>query len=368
MRGKKLVAAGVLLVLLVGAGAVWTERVHLRSWYYLRGLAQAGEADRAVWVERIAGLGEPAVEGLLDQLGGEDDRACQNAAAALDHLARGWGCGDPRTVDLVGREARLFGRMSPAAQASALHGMAGWFHDGRPAAGLVPACARLLSDSAGVAGPEVLQAALELSAVLLRQPHSSEAVRPARDLARAGLRAESPDNRLLAVRLGLHPGMDLLENIVGLLRDPAVEVRRAAVLAVGPAEQVVRDEGLLPSLHDPDPEVRKLTEAALKGRGLRPEHIELGRLLTHPDHRMRVKVLDYLREAHDLDPGLWLRRLSHDPKESVRAAALRKMSHETVIDLTDRIDQMARSDPSPTVAQLAQYYLSRKRQSRCPER
>jgi hypothetical protein len=33
------------------------------------------------------------------------------------------------------------------------------------------------------------------------------------------------------------------------------------------------------------------------------------------------------------------------------------MSQQRVVDLTDRIDQMARSDPSPTVCNLAQYYL-----------
>jgi hypothetical protein len=158
--------------------------------------------------------------------------------------------------------------------------------------------------------------------------------------------------------------MDLLESVMVLLHDPEAEVRRASILAVGPADpQVVRDEVLLPSLHDSDGEVRRLTEAALRGRGLRPEHLELGRLLTHPNPKMRVQVLDHLREAPDLDPGLWLRRLSHDKTESVRAAAVRVMSRLTLIDLTDRIDQMARSDPSPTVAQIAQYYLSRKRHS-----
>jgi hypothetical protein len=164
--------------------------------------------------------------------------------------------------------------------------------------------------------------------------------------------------------------MDLVESVVGLLRDPAVEVRKAVVLAVGPAEASVAapDEELLPGLHDADPEVRRLTTDALRGRGLRPEHLELGRLLTHPDHKMRLKVLDHLREASDLDPGLWLRRLSHDKAPCVRAAALRVMSSLTVLDLTDRIDQMARSDPSPTVAQIAQYYLSCRRNSEPVER
>ena len=157
--------------------------------------------------------------------------------------------------------------------------------------------------------------------MLVRQPQGGEALRPARELARAGLQSEDPANRLLAVRLSLHPGMDLLESVVALLHDPAVEVRKAVLLAIGPSEAsgVVRDEELLPSLHDTDAEVRRLTMEALRGRGLRPEHIELGRLLTHPDHKMRLRVLDHLREASDLDPGLWLRRLSHDQTACVRA-------------------------------------------------
>ena len=293
--------------------------------------------------------------------------------SALDHLARTWGSNDPRTIDLLGREVQQFSRLPPASQALLLHGLADWFlvkegkplganEDQSPAPGLVSACARLLTDAGSSKDDETQLAALELAAELVRQPAGGEWLRPARGLARAGLRSESAKaNRLLAVRLCLHQGMDLLESVVGLLNDPAVEVRRAAIVAVGPADQIVRDEGLLPSLHDTDPEVRKLAEAALCGRGLRPEHLELGRLLTDPNPSKRVQVIDHLREAPDLDPGLWLRRLSHDPADSVRAAAVRVMSKLTLIDLTDRIDQMARSDPSPSVAQLAQYYLIHKR-------
>jgi hypothetical protein len=86
-------------------------------------------------------------------------------------------------------------------------------------------------------------------------------------------------------------------------------------------------------------------------------HLRLGRLLTDPRPGVRIQVLDLLPTARDLDAGLWLRRLSHDPNDMVRAAALRAMSEEPLIDLSDRIDQMARSDPSPSVCQLAQFYL-----------
>ncbi len=166
--------------------------------------------------------------------------------------------------------------------------------------------------------------------------------------------------------------MDILDSMVGLLHDPAAEVRQAALLAVGPSRQAVPDEGLLGCLHDPDSTIRALAREFLTaseklgGRGLPPEHLRLGSLLTHPDHRTRLQVLDHLQKATDLDPGLWLRRLSHDPKDSVRAAAVRVMGRVMLPDLSDRLDQMARGDPSPTVAQLANYYLSRKRSPEPP--
>ena len=51
-------------------------------------------------------------------------------------------------------------------------------------------------------------------------------------------------------------------------------------------------------------------------------------------------------------------RLSHDSSPSVRVAAMRAMTQQSFVDLSDRIDQMARTDPSPTVCQLAQFYLT----------
>jgi hypothetical protein len=125
---------------------------------------------------------------------------------------------------------------------------------------------------------------------------------------RGALRSGTASNRLRAIRLTLHPGMDLLEQVVVLLGDESAEVRRAALLAVGPARDVVHDDQLLPSLHDPDAEVRRLCEAALTSRGLRPEYLQLGRLLTDPRPTARLEVLDCLRGSTELDPGLWLRR------------------------------------------------------------
>jgi hypothetical protein len=151
--------------------------------------------------------------------------------------------------------------------------------------------------------------------------------------------------------------MDLTEQVVGLLRTGTPAVRRAAVLAAAPSD-TVREETLLACLHDDDEGVRKLARVALEGRGLRPEQMELGRLLTHPRSSSRVLVLDKLREVPDVDHVAWLRRLSQDNSPAVRTAALRLISERLPGELADRIDEMARTDPSPTVMQLARYYRS----------
>ena len=62
------------------------------------------------------------------------------------------------------------------------------------------------------------------------------------------------------------------------------------------------------------------------------------------------------RSPPELDAAVWLRRLSHDPAPSVRAAAARAV-YEWGVDLTDRLEQMVRSDPSATVVAQARYYL-----------
>src|SRR5262249_52019682 len=124
------------------------------------------------------------------------------------------------------------------------------------------------------------------------------------------------------------------------------------------AREAIRDDELLRSLHDPDPDVRRLCEATLRSRGLQEEQLRRGRLLTDPRPAVRLQVLDGLCRAPDLEPGVWLRHLSHDPEPAVRAAAVRAAAEQTLVDLSDRIEQMARDDPSDTVRQMARHYLS----------
>ncbi len=363
----------LILVLLVGCGIVaWRERAALLSWFYIHNLARASESTRQRWVGRVANLGETALPGLLGCLAQTDALVCANARAALEMMTRTWGAGDSRTADLTLRLAREFEHFSPAGQKQVLDLAVGWFREGRqrsaaPArVALVSACGSLLGEAAVIEDEDVRASALELCGLLLSQPgedHAGKPLDPALKLAAAALRSSSADNRLHAVRLSLHPGMaDLLEHVATLLGDASPDVRRAALVAVSRARDAVHDDQLLPCLHDPDPEVRRLCEQALIARGLRREYIELGRLLTDPRPTQRLQVLDRLCESTELDPGLWLRRLSHDSSPSVRVAAVRAMTQQSFVDLSDRIDQIAREDSDPTVRQLAHYYLN------CPRR
>lgn len=362
----------LLLVFLLGCGLVaWRERASLLSWFYVYNLARASESNRQSWADRVANLGETALPRLFDCLTQEDAQVCTNARAALESMSRTWANDEARTADLALHLSREFAHFSAAGQKQVLDLAAGWFREDsqQPAAparsSLISACGSLLSESAALAYEDVLASALELCNVLLNQPNEKpgKPLDPALKLAAAALHSAAADNRLHAVRLSLYPGMaDLLEQVAALLNDDSAEVRRAALVAVSRARDAVHDDQLLPCLHDPDAEVRRLCEQALIARGLRREYLELGRLLTDPQPARRLQVLDRLRESTELDPGLWLRRLSHDSSPSVRVAAIRAMTQQNFVDLSDRIDQIAREDSNPTVRQLAHYYLN------CPRR
>jgi hypothetical protein len=358
--GKNLIAV-FALVLVLGAGTVaWMERTWLLAWFYVGRLAQAGEDNRQRWAERVAGLDEAALPGLLNLLAQTEEKPCRNARAGLEKLGEQWGPGNPRTAGLAGRLARDFSRLSSPGQESVLELAAGWFPAGAretPSSNLVQACARLVNQAATCPESGVRKKALRLCGLLLGPQPDPDAITAGRELVRVCLADGDAANRLQAIQLSLRPGIDLLEPVAGLLNDPEPEIRRAALLAVGTADKAVADEVLLPCLHDPDPEVKALCEAALRSRGLGPEHLKLGRCLTDQRPSARLEVLDQLYQVPDLDPALWLRRLTHDPSPGVRVAAVRAISEQNLTQLSDRLDQMAHSDPSPTVSQLAHYYL-----------
>jgi hypothetical protein len=355
VRTRLFLGGCAILAVVAAVGAVCVEQDPLRAWYYVRGLSHAAtEAERDAWVGRLRGLRKVPFDRLIDLLRQPDANACTNSQAALIAL------GAP-TADLAAALAGAFPQFSPPGQRVALDVVAE-FAQARGQSGDVPeaflrAAAPLLATAAEAGDPTVRCRALTLAALVLAG-NSEELRSPCRELARACLRDADKGNRLQAVRLSLRPGLNLLEHVAPLLADPDPEVRRAVLLAVGPEPDAVATDDLLQWLHDPDQDVRTLCEQALRGRGLQDIHVKLGRFMTDCQPGTRLQVLDVLRKATDVEPGAWLRRLSHDPAPAVRAAAVRAAAEQPAVDLTDRIEQMAQDDPSPTVRQLAQHYLA----------
>jgi hypothetical protein len=369
---KRLFQLGLPALALLAAGLVaYLERVPLTAWYVLGALSSADGNSRAAWADRAARLGEAAVPGLLRCLERGDDRACGNACLALDRFSRPWPADDPRWPPFAGRLADAFPRFSTQGQRNALLLAKGWVGREWVPASVEAAAGRLVHQSAHAADPGAHAAALELATALLAPDASAEVVGDCREMLTACLRDADPQTRIRAIRLAAgNEGLGLLEAVVPLLDDADPKVRCEAMLAARNApEAVVKTDHLLRWLHDPDDDVRRICEALLRGRGMTEEHLKLGRLLTDPRPSVRLQVLDYLHPDSDLEPGVWLRLLTADPEPAVRVAAVRAAVADPLVDLTDRIDQMTQGDPSPTVCQLARYYLScqQKRNQAAPD-
>jgi hypothetical protein len=358
------VGAGSLLLVAAAVSVAWLFRTPLMARYYVYRLIRSDDGQQSPWLGRVLDLDGAAVAPLVDVLGREDERGCANSKDALALLGKRWGHEAPRTGNLAEFLADGFSSFSPAGQCQALDLGAGWFRLAPGAAGggsIRDACVRLLGEASRSAEPKVHSHALGLGEVMLaRSPHAPE-LHACRQLTRACLRDEESANRIAAIRLASHPEVSLLQPATSLLDDADPQVRRAAMLAVGSAPEAISSDDLLRWLHDPDQEVERLCEAALRGRGLQEAHLKLGRLLTDPDPRSRLQVLEHVRRHSDLEPGLWLRRLSHDPAAAIRAAAVRTAAEMRLATLSDRLDQMAATDPSPTVRQMAAYYQSFRR-------
>jgi hypothetical protein len=362
VRKKLIVLAGIVAV--VGVLA-WWQRVPLLSWYYVHGLAGASDVDRALWVERVLSLDSAAAPGLIGLLHQDDPKICANAEAALAALARRWGPADIRTAKLAEEMASHFGGLrNPGKEAvlewhlAALHSAAG---AGIPQS-LVASGNRLLLTAAQTTDPGVRVRTLALAEMMLYRAPPAKADFY-RDLALQGFAAKETAIRVHAIRLAMHEPLhaeaDLLKKVVPFLKDAEPEVRRAAVLAVGVAEEdTLSKQDLLALLHDPDAEVRRLCETALRGRGLSDAHIKLAKLITDAQPGNRIQVVNSLHDADDFGLGVWMQHLSEDPSPAVRAAVIRFAAEDPAgADFEEGIVKMAREDPSPTVRQLAEHYL-----------
>jgi hypothetical protein len=353
-RSKWIGAALAVLVVLAALG--WWQRDSLLAWYYVQGLLRADDRDRGQWIERIVQADSAATAELVHCLERPDAQVCGNCEIALARLWEQWPAEDARRAELLARLTDAFPRLSLAGQRTAIDLQAHWL-ESAPTADIVSSGVRLLPAAGRSLDKEVRGRAMRLADRLLMCDRRPEIVAVCREAIRQGFQDAEAENRALAVRLALRAEAHLLPQLVPLLDDPSAMVRRAALVALGPAADAVPTDDLLRSLHDSDEDVRRLCVATLRGRGLRNEDVALGRLISDPRAGVRLQVFDTLRRANDLEPGVWLRRMSNDPVAAVRAAAVRAAGEQAQVDLTDRLTQIAQNDPSPTVRQLATFYV-----------
>jgi hypothetical protein len=350
-RKWRMVSGFLGVAVAVAAAVGWFQGSTILGWYYVRNLVQARDAAGVEqWQARVHGLGRAGLPPLLAGLRQSDPQACGNIGRALREFP-----GDPVPAEeLANALADAFPGFSGPGQQAALETLLDFVRRSEP---VVPAVARMLNGAAQTTDGEVHACALKLAEAVADGPDVRQLREPCRELVQACARDENVTNGIIAIRLSQRPGLDLLDQVVPQLQAPKPEVRQAALLALGPAPEVLATDDLLQWLHDPDPGVRQLCETALRGRGLPDLHIQMGRFLTDSRPANRLQVLDLLRRAADLEPGVWIRRLSHDRAPAVRAAAVRAAAEQPFVDLSDRLEQMAQDDPSPTVRQLARYYL-----------
>lgn len=358
-------------ILLLGVGVwAWTERHAILAWHYAACLAHAEESQRDQWIQKLRSLNRPkAIAALLRQAerGTASSRANTTAGLASLCSARedpGW------TVYLTRLAAQEFVSRTPAGRAVLLEAIAA-ASEGESSSALPVSWAetagQLVIEAQARSEPETRLGALQLAWVVSRQERPAQDLlgqrflNACRQLAEEGMKAEDACWRRSAVRLASLPELGLLDRVASLITgsqaDQDAVVRELALLAVAAHEEIADTESLLPLLHDPDAEVRATCEFALRSRGLTPSQIHLARQMTDPQDLVRAKVPSQIGDFPDLDCGIWLDRLSRDRSAAVRAAVVRAAAEIGQAQLRSRLAEMAETDPSPTVRQIAAYYL-----------
>ena len=170
------------------------------------------------------------------------------------------------------------------------------------------------------------------------------------------LASNDPRTRAAAIySLGFLPIEAAAAPALAHVEDPSVEVRRQVVLSFAARRALLTEDMLIQRIHDEDQAIREAAFAALKLRGLNQEQISLGVMMTSPRADQRASVIALVKDRTDIDPVVWLLRLSHDKDESVRIRAVEALGARQDEDASvrRRIVEMAQSDTSAEVRQAA---------------
>ncbi|MDX2037603.1 MAG: HEAT repeat domain-containing protein [Isosphaeraceae bacterium] len=154
--------------------------------------------------------------------------------------------------------------------------------------------------------------------------------------------------------LGLNPIHSVAERALPHVEDRNGDVRHQVLASFGARPNLLGDEAVLQRLHDSEPGIPQLAEIVLKARGLNRDQIFLGRMITSPQPEQRASVIPMLRGRADLDPVVWLVRLSSDADESVRVKAVAALGEQDTPESRRRLREVATTDKSASVREAAE--------------
>lgn len=324
-KRKWMLRLGLGMVLVAVATGVWSglNAKTLQALYVAHQLQTApDEVTRAQAADRLLALGDAGVAKLLGILRSSDQLSQVAAAGAIDRLFNTLADGDQHAILVGGQVIEAFFSSDPTGQC----------------------------------------VILELLPVILKRTGSTHAVR-CREAVALGLTLPDLTARLVAIRLSMHPDVRMGADLLPLLHAAEPEVRQAALFAAATVidgDPLIADEDLFRWLHDPDEGVRRVCYDSLVSRDRSDAEIGLGRRLTHPDARERLKLLLDLRFDDDVaDPEPWLERLSRDSEPAVRAGAVRVMAElaqNRRQPCPGWVSRVALTDANPIVRRVATYF------------
>ena len=351
-----------LLVLAGLAGIAYWQRQPVLAWYHVRQLSYAYQNNREACANKVAALEEAAWPSVFAEMRKDDAIVCGNMQYALYLMAKAWGIADPRTQQLVERLHLQYDEFSPAGREKVLMLLTGLLQLEGPRPAPAP-FTKVVSDVLLMAEKqnELRTPSLLLAAELVEAVQPGQWVDVCRDMAERGLKDAFAGTRVAAVQLVLREPMrnekELIAQMVPLLRDPELAVRKAVVIALASESDSVREEHFLPLLHDSEAEVQFLSEMALRKRGLGDDDIAIARDLGDSRPATRMRVLHRVGLLREVNLSALVRRLSQDPEPAVRAAAVRAAGENPHLNLADRLREMAEGDPSDVVRSNARHYL-----------
>jgi HEAT repeat protein len=161
-----------------------------------------------------------------------------------------------------------------------------------------------------------------------------------------------PEARIAAVTcLGELPIDTLAAPAVSCLDDPrSPAVRKQVLISFARRPALLSEDMVLGHVFDDaDKALPEVAKFVLKTRGLNDEQIVLGSKIYDSRPEVRASVIGLLKNRTDIDPVIWLLRLSHDANETVRLGAIDALAARMSPEVAQRLLEMATTDQSAAV-------------------